>query len=426
MAVVLPQSNRPKPAILHSLRDISVQVLSEWSQEKHFAEDLLDAACRRHRLSSPDAGLLHAIVLDALRNFTLLDHWLDQLTCGRRLDPRTRWVARVGLVQLLVLELSPHAAVHETVEVAGKAKGLVNAVLRRADRERSELVAQRDLLPLHIRTSHPQWLVRRWLAAFGEEKTAQLCEWNQGEPCTFVRQNPLHLDSSRLLESPDLADIGNGFFLCKTVPREALAAGWCYAQDPSTAIAPRMLDAQPGEIVLDACAAPGGKTSMLAAAMKNTGRLFAADSSAARLDRLRANLQRLRVTNAEVFHHDLASDAPPPWGADVRFDRILLDVPCSNTGVMRRRIDVRWRLRESDFVKLVKTQTSLLSAAIRLLKPDGVVVFSTCSIEHEENRAIVDSVLRCTPNLTLEGERMSFPGEDKGDGACAAKLRRVF
>lgn len=406
---------------MKSVRDIAVQVLADWSQQKQFAEDLLDAACRRHRLSPPDAGLLHAIVLGALRNISLLDHWLGHLTDRRHLDQRTRSVLHVGLVQVLILDLPPHAAVNETVSIAGRAKGLANAVLRRADRERPELLALRSTLPLHIRTSHPQWLVRRWQNAFGEERAAQLCEWNQQEPEAFVRLNPLHPDSSRLFGLPGLTDIGGGFFRCEAVPREALAAGWCYAQDVSTVIAPQLLDPQPDEIVLDACAAPGGKTAILAAAMLNRGRIVAADSSEARLNRLRGNLSRLHVTNAEIFHHDLISGGLLPWG-DLRFDRILLDVPCSNTGVMPRRIDVRWRLCEDDFVDLSKIQKRLLIGALRLLKPGGCLVYSTCSIDPEENRDVVDSILSSHSSLSLDEERRVFPPDDKADGAYAARL----
>lgn len=406
---------------MKSVRDIAVQVLSDWSKERQFAEDLLDAACRHHRLSPPDAGLLHAIVLDVLRNVSLLDYWLDHLTDHRHLDHCTRSVLRVGLAQLLILDLPPHAAVNETVSIAGKARGLVNAVLRRADRERAALLALRSTLPLHIRTSHPQWLVRRWQRALDDEKTARLCEWNQREPETFVRANPLHPDNARLLELPDLTDIGGGFFRCSKVPREALVAGWCYAQDPSTAIAPQILDTQPGEVVLDACAAPGGKTSMLAASMQNRGRLIAADSSSSRLLRLRDNLERLRVTNAEVFHYDITDGSVPPWG-DLLFDRILLDVPCSNTGVMPRRIDVRWRLQEKDFAKLVETQASLLTSALRMLKPGGCLVYSTCSIDPEENRGVVDAVLSVKLSASLDQERSIFPPDDQSDGAYAARI----
>lgn len=407
---------------MKSVREIALQVLTEWSHQKQFAQDLLDGACRHHRLSPPDAGLLHHLVLGVLRNLTLLDRWTDELCAHRHLDHRSRWVLNIGLAQLLILDLPPHAAVNETVNIAGRARGLVNAILRRADRERAQWLAAAGAWPLDVRTSHPEFLVQRWQRVFGVEKTRALCEWNQQPAGMYVRINPLHPGASEWLAGArGIEKAGQGFYRCESLPREALAAGLCYAQDPSTAIAPLMLGAQPEETILDACAAPGGKTSMLASAMQNTGRLIAADSSAARLPRLRENLIRLRVTNAQIVQYDVTSDKPPPWG-DILFDRILLDVPCSNTGVMRRRVDVRWRLNESEFVALAATQTRLFLASLRHLKPGGTLVYSTCSIDPEENRAVVDAVLSAHPTITLAAEHLVFPPEAQADGAYAARL----
>ena len=407
---------------MQSVRAHCLHVLTAWSQQRHFAQDLLDHACRENKLSPPDAALLHHIAFATLRNLTLLDRWIDHLTAHRHLDHRSRWVLRIGLAQLLLLDLPPHAAVNETVEIAGKARSLANAILRRASREREALLSDVEALPLHVRTSHPEFLVQRWLKVFGEEKTRALCEWNQHPAPVFVRVNPLHPDSGAwLAQEHGLTDVGNGFHRCESLPRDALDAGLCYAQDPSTGLAPRMLDAQPGETILDACAAPGGKTSLIAAMMRNEGQIIAADSAAPRLKRLRDNLERLRVTNASVHHHDITSDAPPPWG-DMKFDRILLDVPCSNTGVMRRRVDVRWRLREEDFARLAGQQVLLLQNSLRFLKPGGSVVYSTCSIEHQENRAVVDQVLAANPSFCLADERFLLPPVNQSDGAYAARL----
>jgi len=405
-----------------SVREIALDVLGEWSHQRQYAQDLLDTACRRHSLSGPDAALLHLIVLGVVRHLSLLDHWTDELCSHRHLDHRSRWVLRIGLVQVLVLDLPPHAAVNESVNIAGRARGLVNAVLRRAVREREQWLAAADAWPLEIRTSHPAFLVARWQEAFGGPRTRALCEWNQQPAANYVRLNPLHPDAAgcvgRMAESEDL---GGGFHRCATLPRDALAAGQCYAQDPSTAIAPLMLGARPGELVLDACAAPGGKTAILAAAMQNTGRIIAADSSSARLPRLRDNLRRLRVANAVVFEHDLTSRRAAPWG-DQKFDRILLDAPCSNTGVMRRRVDVRWRLHEDDFEILAAVQRRLLQAAVPLLKPGGSLVYSTCSVDAAENRAVVEAALAEHPFLALDAERFAFPPEAGSDGAYAALL----
>lgn len=405
-----------------NVRSIALDVAQEWQKTSRFATELLDEASRRANLSSPNAAFLHDIVLTSIRNLNLLDYWADQLTNGKHLDHRTRWLLRIGLCQLYLLGVPSHAAVNETVGVAGRSGSLVNAVLRRAGREEEKLKAQTADLPLSIRYSHPEFLVRRWIKIMGKTKTEQLCEWNQTLPSTFVRSNGLHEEAlTKLATVEGLTDIGDGFYQCETAPREALKHGWCYAQDPSTVIAPRMVNPKPGETVLDACAAPGGKTALMAELMCNEGRIIACDASAARLPRLRDNLTRLRVRNAQVYHYDLLSTQPAPFG-DLQFDRILLDVPCSNSGVMRRRIDVRWRLQENEFAELAVQQKKLVAAALRFLKPGGSLVYSTCSIDPEENQNLIKDILETYPNLELIESRLLFPPKDQTDGAYAARL----
>lgn len=407
-----------------NVRRLSVEVLEAWHKTPRYAADLLDDKTRQTALSGPNAAFLHDIVLTTLRNLSLLDHWIGHLTSGRHLDHRTRWVLRVGLSQLLLLGVPSHAAVNETVAAAGRASGLVNAVLRRAGREMDSLLAGREALPLAVAFSHPEFLVRRWIKTMGKAKTEALCQWNQQPAETFVRLNRLHEDAAEKL--PAIAGLtphpaAEDFFLTTSVPREALKAGLCYAQDPSTAVAPGMLAPRPGETVLDACAAPGGKTAILAQAMCGEGKLVACDSSPARLTRLRENLTRLRVHNAQVMQHDFLSQDPPPFG-DLFFDRILLDVPCSNTGVMRRRIDVRWRLLEEEFAELARTQRGIVESALRYLKTGGSLVYSTCSIDPEENQQVVKSVLADHPELEMIESRLVFPPKDQMDGAYAARL----
>ncbi len=407
-----------------NVRRLSVEVLEAWQKTPRYAADLLDDKTRQTALSGPNAAFLHDIVLTTLRNLSLLDHWIGHLTSGRHLDHRTRWVLRVGLSQLLLLGVPSHAAVNETVAAAGRASGLVNAVLRRAGREKDSLLASREALPLAVAFSHPEFLVRRWIKTMGKAKTEALCQWNQEPAQTFVRLNRLHEDAAEKLPAiPGLAPHpgAEDFFLTTSVPREALKAGLCYAQDPSTAVAPGMLAPRPGETVLDACAAPGGKTAILSQAMCGEGRLVACDSSPARLTRLRENLTRLRVHNAQVMQHDFLSQDPPPFG-DLLFDRILLDVPCSNTGVMRRRIDVRWRLQEAEFAELARTQRGIFESALRYLKPGGSLVYSTCSIDPEENQQLVKAVLNDHPELEMIESRLVFPPKDQMDGAYAARL----
>jgi 16S rRNA (cytosine967-C5)-methyltransferase len=196
-------------------------------------------------------------------------------------------------------------------------------------------------------------------------------------------------------------------------------------QDPSTLMACDLLDPQPGETVLDACASPGGKTTYLAERMQNQGRIVACDLYDTRVERLRENLTRLGATVASAVQHDAM--LPPEPGSPVEpesFDRALIDAPCSNTGVLRRRVDVRWRLSEEDFLRMPAQQLALVRRVTAALKPGGTLVYSTCSLEPEENDDLVRQALAEIPELRLVETRRKLPFADGVDGAFAAKFIR--
>ena len=407
-------------------RQLALQALIEWEHGEAFAQELVDRLATQNRLAHRDAALTLTLVLGVLRNASLLDHWLDQVCDNKRLEDRILWTLRMGAAQLLILDMPPHAVVNETVNLAGGgARGLVNAVLRRIDRERDTLLGQAATLPLADRYSHPEWLVERWTEQRGAEVAQQWCEWNQQPAPIFIRANALH---SRPLEPAETEGFKparvNGFFQVDSPPRDWLEQGRCYAQDPSTVMACDLLAPVAGETVLDACAAPGGKTAYLAQLMGNEGKITACDLSPRRLDRLSGNLRRLEVKNTQVATFDMTSDRTPPWGAG-RFDRILLDVPCSNTGVMRRRVDVRWRLEPWNIEELTAQQARILTKALAMLKPGGTLVYSTCSLDREENQGVLDSVLAQHTNVKLEATKEVTPWKDGFDGAFAAKLVRA-
>jgi 16S rRNA (cytosine967-C5)-methyltransferase len=206
----------------------------------------------------------------------------------------------------------------------------------------------------------------------------------------------------------------------KYIPLRWIIAGLCYVQDPSTLIACELLAPKPGERVLDACAAPGGKTSYLSQLMEGCGEIVACDASRKRLERMDENLSRLGVTNTRMLPIDWTRDsAPYPAGS---FDRILVDTPCSNTGVIRRRIDVRWRLAPDEFQVMQEKQIAILKRIAPLLKKEGTLVYSTCSIEPEENMQIVKRAEAEIPGLRFVESRQSLPFRDAMDGAFAAKF----
>jgi 16S rRNA (cytosine967-C5)-methyltransferase len=364
-----------------------------------------------------------------LRNLSLLDYWIDSLRSAR-LDTDLRDILWLGLYQLLLTDTSKHAAVYETIELAPKTRrGVINGVLRNAIRHREELLEKAKAQPLHVRTSHPEFLVARWEKTFGDENAERLCHWNNQPPPIYARINRLKIDREQFLqtypESRPLPDYLE-FVEFGSFERDALARGHCYVQDPSTALACRMVDSKPGEKVLDACAAPGGKTGYLAELMQNQGLIVACDRDPKRIELLERNLAQLGVQIARTICCDWFRDEVP---AEIKslapFDRILLDSPCSNTGVMRRRVDVRWRLTPNDFARMAGQQMSILRNVAPLLKRDGVFVYSTCSLEPEENEEIVAQIAPDLLNLPLAHHENVLPFRDHFDGAFVAKFVRA-
>lgn len=392
----------------------------------------MDRAAEREGLSGPNRALLNALVLAVLRNRTLLDAWITHLRDGGSLEDEVRDWLRLGLAQLFLLGVPEHASVNETVSLAGRSRGLVNAILRRSLRERGTLEQIRRSAPPDVRYSLPEWILAGWLKQHGAEAVEALGEWCNSPAPIYVRANELQPRAAAAIAAlpgaePFTGPV-SGWYCVPEPPRRELTTGVCYAQDPSTGIAPLMLKAKPGMHVLDACAAPGGKTAILAQDMHNEGVIVATDSSAKRLERLRSNLKHLGVTIAESQVQDwINMPEPASWKTRFRdgFDRILLDVPCSNTGVLRRRVDARWRLQPDFFKSITATQHALLLRMLGLLKPGGRLVYSTCSIEPQENIQLVRAVMKEAPGWQLLEDKLLLPHRDGVDGAYAALIERT-
>ena len=407
-------------------RAVALRALREWRRQERFADAIIHELLEDAGLSESDRAFARELFYGVLRNLRLLDFWIGLLREGK-LDDTSRDILRLGLYQLFMLRTAAHAAVHETVALATKKnRGLINAVLRTAQRRATELEREAEAQPLSIHFSHPDFLIARWSKNFGEEGVAAMAELNNRPASIYARVNRLKIASEEFFAGhpqykpiPDRPD----FFEADHLPSDALAAGLLYVQDPSTAVACEMLDPQPNEHVLDACAAPGGKTSLLAQQMKNRGAILACDRDGERLNTMQQNLDRLGVTIATAAKVDWTRASGNQ--RKEQFDRILLDVPCSNTGVMRRRVDVRWRLNPDDFARMQKRQLAIARKVIESLKPGGVLVYSTCSIEPEENEEVVVQLLNEFKDLQLLEQKVITPFADGFDGAFAAKLARI-
>ena len=408
-------------------------------------ETLLEIELAQSPLSPVNRGLCQELVYGIVRWQTTLDWLIARKTEGREQKPELQILLRLGLYQMFWLDRVPnHAAVHETVELAktlgfGPQAGFVNAVLRGYTRERvptEELLQELKSTQPHLGYSHPEWVCQRWTARWGAEKTAQLLGANNTPPTTFARLNTLQADAAALAaqwlkegvkfaaRSWDWTGDGLIFQLESHPPLAGLRSfkqGWFYVQDPSTLLAVHELNPQPGENVLDLCAAPGGKTTYMAQRMQNRGKIFAQDNQPERLALIQENCTRLGVTCVELSVAPNAFIAHPAK----RFDRVLVDAPCSNTGVMRRRIELRWRIRPEEIERLRAEQLEILRHAAPRVKPGGTLVYSTCSLEPEENAEVVKQFLAAHAEFQLENERELLPFVEGVDGAYVARLRRT-
>jgi 16S rRNA (cytosine967-C5)-methyltransferase len=411
-----------------SARRIALNALHTWRKEKRFADSIVSESLAKAELTESDRAFAFELFYGVLRNLTLLDFWAGCLRASR-VEADLRDVLRLGLYQLFLLKTAPHAAVHETVElVPQRQRPIVNGMLRAAIRRQSELLARGDGEPLFVRASHPQFLVQRWQQHFSAQHAEELCKWNNLPAPIYGRINQLRIDREEFLRLyPDSRPLTRNpeFVRVDVLPKDAVRQGHYYIQDPSTAIACQILSPRAGEKILDACAAPGGKTGYIAQLMENRGTIVACDRNPERLQILKENMTRLGVGIVHTFDHGWTQGHVPMEIASMApFHRILLDAPCSNTGVMRRRVDARWRLQPSDFPRMQQRQLEIICALVPLLKPKGTLVYSTCSLEPEENEQVVRQALSSASVLRLEEQKHSLPFRDSLDGAFAAKFIR--
>lgn len=445
-------------------RSISFEALVAIEERPVFLRVVLDDLCRDLGVLPRDRALALEIAAGVTRRRATLDAVLAPHIRAPegRIEPRLRTVLRMGAYQLLFLATPPHAAVFEMVELARRHQprwtGMVNAVLRAVQRDMSETLSSapgpqgvpvctqspdQDGLRIEYRQlqsspfaspetefaryvaaafSLPEWLAERWATRFEREELLRIAAWFTTPGRMSLRENPLRTTTAAVLQALNEAGViaaagetEGSIRLLESTRVESLpgfAEGLFSVQDESAMAAAALLDPQPGERVLDLCAAPGGKSAALAERMRNQGQVVAADADAKRVALIGPGAARLGLTIVEpVVVSPDSSDVPPG-----PFDRILLDAPCSNTGVLGKRPEARWRISPSGIGELATVQVSLLRAAIDRLAAGGKLVYSTCSIEPEENEQVVRQVLTERPHVRLVSERQLRPGEPTDGG----------
>ena len=421
-------------------REIAVRILQRRERGEDFVENIAEKELAAANLSGQDRGLAIELAYGCVRRQRTLDFLIERKTPGRQQKPVLQILLRLGLYQIFFLDRVPeHAAVHETVELAkrlgfGPQAGFINAILRGYLRERAEtekLLHGLESTNPATALSHPDWLWQRWSQRWNSADATALLKLNNTPPPTFARANTLRGTIDELTRAWQTEGVDFKarqfdwsplvFELLNHPPLSTLPSfqkGLFYLQDPRTLLAPRELQARAGETILDLCAAPGGKTTYIAQLTSNQSTIIAEDVQPARLALVNENATRLgaKIGIPSNFKSQISNLKSP------LFDRILIDAPCSNTGVLRRRVDLRWRLQETDIPRLAATQLNLLEQATRRLKPNGAILYSTCSLEPEENQTVIQKFLSSHPDFRLDLERELLPFRDQVDGAYIARL----
>ncbi|QQL46182.1 transcription antitermination factor NusB [Sulfuriroseicoccus oceanibius] len=423
-----------RPSHRQNARSAAHQILCDWDPDKRWAEKLI--AQHAKNLRDDDQRLATRLVMGTLQHLRTLDFVLTPMLRNGidSVAPTSLWALRLGVEQLLFTRIPAHAAVSETVSLVSKhQRGFVNAIMRRVQREKSEITAKLEEAPAPVRYSIPDKLFNRWVEAYGEDATIALCEViNEPAPTTF-RINELKPDARQRIEASGIAispveDWEDYYQVAdpkQSIPADWFEQGWIYAQDPAASVAVRTLAPQPGEQVLDACAAPGGKTFLTALAINNQGNITATDSDPDRIERIEENCQRLGIT--------CASTATTDWtDLDATLDvpaAVLIDAPCSNTGVLRRRIDARYRKTTLNPGPITSTQRRILANILTRIPDGGRCVYSTCSIDPAENahcvHRVIDELTSSHPELklTFVEDHQTLPHIDDVDGHYAALIK---
>ena len=411
----------------------AIKILKRWMDTDEFPDRMMGGVPPFRR------GFVMDLVYTTLRNVRALDFVLEPLI-QREPQEHAMPALLLGACQILKMpDVAEHAAVHATVEALKTldgtfVTGFANAVLRNIQRNLDSIRQDLENAPLAVRESHPDEQVERWEARFGKERAAALCAWDN---------LPANVTVVTVPHGPSITELAAAFAAAGVIATPhpgasdysliiphgshveelpGFAEGSFSIQDPATLESIRLLDVRPGMRVLDACAAPGGKSVQIGLRLDGSGLLVSMDCWQDRLPPLEDNLARFKLMSiAKIIHGDAREITADELDGKA-FDRILLDVPCSNTGVQRRRADSRWRFSAERLAVLNETQTRILENCAKMLKPGGRIVYSTCSLEAEENENIIAEFIRRFPKFRIADQSFLVPPDKEMDGAFTAAI----
>ncbi|WP_219837727.1 16S rRNA (cytosine(967)-C(5))-methyltransferase RsmB [Paenibacillus sp. R14(2021)] len=413
---------KPQPR-RKTAREVALDTLVKVAEAGAYSNLQLNRALQDAELSRQDAGLVTELVYGTIQHQRLLDERLNGLiTKGfHKLTPWVLALLRMSAYQLLLLDrIPPHAAVNEAVVIAKRRghsgiSGMVNGVLRNMERSLAELKQPIELADpvkrIGINYSYPDWLVKRWIDSYGEEAAEQICAAGNEPPHSSLRVNPLKLsrDSALRLLAEEGYDASPSAFVAEAVvvsgggnlaQSSGYGKGLWTLQDESSMLVADVCAPAPGMRVLDCCAAPGGKTTHLAELMGDKGEVIANDVHPHKKQLIDAQAERLGLRIVQAVTGD-AMDLPQRYAPE-SFDVVLLDAPCSGFGVIRRKPEIKWTKSEIDVAAIAEMQAELLNEAAKLVRPGGTLVYSTCTIEREENEEQVMKFLQRHESFSLD------------------------
>nr|WP_270879466.1 16S rRNA (cytosine(967)-C(5))-methyltransferase RsmB [Paenibacillus aestuarii] len=444
-----------------SARDAALEVLTRVEEDQSYSNLLLNQTLQKYALDRADAGLATELVYGTIGRKNTIDFFLERFVSKglAKLEPWVRCLLRLSFYQLHYLDRIPdHAVVSEAVNIAKRRghqgiSGMVNGVLRAVLRSKEELTlpaALGDVKRIALTHSHPEWLVRRWIRQLGPELTEQICAANNEPPQVSIRANERRRTRQQLIEqllaegvSAEASKLAPAGVLVHGAGNMALDPGFKQGdfsiQDESSMLVAEALAPKPGMKVLDCCAAPGGKTAHIAEKMDDIGEIWACDLHEHKQKLIADQADRLGLTSIQTLVMD-AQKLDEHFAAE-SFDRILLDAPCSGFGVIRRKPDLKWAKDESEVASISELQHAILSRVHRLLKPGGVLVYSTCTIERSENEDMIERFLSqhsefelaplpadafagVEPQAAASGMVQIMPQQYHSDGFFIARLQK--